>query len=348
MKLLLPVLLPSICAVLTLPSVASTIAVGNCDPQHTSYATISEAVAAAPPGATVLVCPGTYPEQVTITTSLTLRGILPSSPPVLRPPSGGLTGAQINVNGEFDSSPLAVNLGNLVVDGLGSSPTAGVSYNSASGQLNHLEVRNQTTGIFLVGAIDGPIATVNISNSYVHNFSNEGISANGLDVEFVVNITRSFVTSTSASVQNGISYNITNGTIRQNAIILKAGVGLLLDNLFDPITAEGNAIEGASVGIESGADMTAAANVIENNVLYNNATGISISGLGGGDTITSNTIMQSSIQAITLNCSATSIAQYNKIDGTPIGIANIQMGDVTSPNTFTNVGTDTTECPSGQ
>jgi hypothetical protein len=345
MKLLLPMLLPSICAVLTLASVASTIAVGNCDPQHTSYSTISEAVAAAPSGATVLVCPGTYAEQVTITTPLTLRGILPSSPPVIRPPSGGLTGAQINVNGEFDSSPLAVNLGNLVVDGLGSSATAGVSYNSASGQINHLEVRNQTTGIFLLGAIDGPIATVNISNSYIHNFSNQGIVASGLDVEFIVNVTRSFVASTSASVQNGISYDITNGTIRQNAIILNAGVGLLLDNLFDPITAEGNSIAGAAVGIQSGADMTAA-NVIENNVLYNNATGISISGQGGGDTVTSNIIMQSSTQAITLNCSATSIAQYNKIDGTPIGIANIQAGDVTSPNTFTNVGTDTTECPS--
>jgi hypothetical protein len=347
MKSLLPVLLPSICAVLTLPSVASTIAVGNCDPQHTSYATIADAVAAAPSGATVLVCPGTYAEQVTITTPLTLRGISPSSPPVISPPSG-LTGPQINVNGEFNSSPLVVNLGSLVVDGLGSSATAGVSYNSASGQINHLEVRNQTTGIFLVGAIDGGIGTVNISNSYVHNFSDEGIAAHGLDVEFVVNVTRSFVASTSASVQNGISYNVTNGTIRQTAIILNAGVGLLLDNLFDPITAEGNSIAGATVGIESGADMTAAANVIENNVLYNNATGISISGLGGGDTITSNIIMQSSVQAITLNCSATSIAQYNKIDGTPIGIANIQAGDVTSPNTFINVGTDTTECPSSR
>jgi hypothetical protein len=348
MKLPLLAFLTMICSVLPIPSVASTIAVGNCDPQHTSYATISDAVAAAPSGATVLVCPGTYAEQVTITNSLTLRGILATSPPVIRPPSGGLTGAQINVNGEFDSSPLVVNLGSLVVDGLGSSATAGISYNSASGQINHLEVRNQTTGMFLVGVIDGPIATVNISNSYVHNFSDEGIAAHGLDVEFVVNITRSFVASTSASVQNGISYSITNGTIRQTAIILNAGVGLLLDNLFDPITAEGNSIAGATVGIESGADMTAAANVIENNVLYNNATGISISGLGGGDTITSNTIMQSSVQAITLNCSSTSIAQYNKIDGTPIGIANIQAGDVVAPNTFINVGTDTTECPSAR
>jgi hypothetical protein len=348
MKSFLLALLPTICGVLTLPSVASTIAVGDCDPQHTSYPTISEAVAVAPSGATVLVCPGTYPEQVTITTPLTLRGIFPSSPPVISPPSSGLTEPQINVNGEFNSSSLVVNLGSLVVDGSGSSGIAGVSYNSASGQINHLEVRNQTTGMFLVGAIDGPIATVNVSDSYIHNFSSEGITAHGLDVEFVVNITRSLVASTNASVQNGISYDITNGTIRQNAIILNTGVGLLLDNLFDPITAEGNSIEGATVGIESGDDMTASANVIENNVLYNNATGVSISGLGGGDTITSNIIMQSSVQAITLNCSATSIAQYNKIDGTPIGIANIEAGDITSPNTFTNVGTDTTECPSGR
>src|ERR1700724_4644839 len=52
---------------------AATFVVGTC--QTPSYATISAAVAAATTGAIVKVCPGTYAEQVVISTSLTLEGI---------------------------------------------------------------------------------------------------------------------------------------------------------------------------------------------------------------------------------------------------------------------------------
>lgn len=51
---------------------ATTLYVGSC--HKPSYTTISAAVAAAAPGSTVDVCPGTYPEQVFITQSLTLQG----------------------------------------------------------------------------------------------------------------------------------------------------------------------------------------------------------------------------------------------------------------------------------
>src|SRR5208337_3898185 len=58
---------------LTPGAFASTLYVGTC---HTpSYSTISAAVAAAPAGSIVDVCPGTYPEQVFITQALTLQGI---------------------------------------------------------------------------------------------------------------------------------------------------------------------------------------------------------------------------------------------------------------------------------
>src|SRR3981189_2967160 len=45
---------------------APTFVVGTCKPGLSSYPSISAAVAAAPSGSTVQVCPGTYPEQVTI------------------------------------------------------------------------------------------------------------------------------------------------------------------------------------------------------------------------------------------------------------------------------------------
>ncbi len=56
---------------------AASVAVGpnTCQPSLVHFATIQAAVSAVPFGATVLVCPGTYPEQVTITQPLTLKGV---------------------------------------------------------------------------------------------------------------------------------------------------------------------------------------------------------------------------------------------------------------------------------
>src|SRR5580704_1354958 len=51
----------------------ATAYVGTC--KAGSYPTIGAAITAAPAGATILVCPGIYPEQVTITKPLTVEGI---------------------------------------------------------------------------------------------------------------------------------------------------------------------------------------------------------------------------------------------------------------------------------
>src|ERR1700730_5101948 len=60
---------------LAAPMFASTFAVGTCKPSLVSFTTISAAVIGVPPGSTIDVCPGTYPEQVTIAQPLTLKGI---------------------------------------------------------------------------------------------------------------------------------------------------------------------------------------------------------------------------------------------------------------------------------
>jgi nitrous oxidase accessory protein NosD len=82
----------AVCFLLTSSSVAKTYYVGTC--HASSYSTISAAVAVAPPGSKVEVCPGTYPEQVFITQALTLEGISSATkdrariiPPI--PPAGG-------------------------------------------------------------------------------------------------------------------------------------------------------------------------------------------------------------------------------------------------------------------
>ena len=56
----------------------NNFAVGTCRPRLRSFTTIQAAVSGVPAGSTVLVCPGTYPEQVTITQPLSLQGIADS------------------------------------------------------------------------------------------------------------------------------------------------------------------------------------------------------------------------------------------------------------------------------
>jgi pectin methylesterase-like acyl-CoA thioesterase len=58
-----------------LPLAASSVVVGTCEPALPHFSTIQAAINASALGGTVLVCPGTYPEQISIYHPLTLRGV---------------------------------------------------------------------------------------------------------------------------------------------------------------------------------------------------------------------------------------------------------------------------------
>jgi hypothetical protein len=347
-----------VCAVFhSLTATASRVAVGNCLPRLISYNTISAAVAAAPAGSTVFICPGTYPEQLTITSSLTLTGAfpiaispatvtMPVSPTIDFVPGVGDVASQILVGGTIESPPIVVNIKNLIVDGAGSSSSsaAGISYVFASGKLGQLEVRNQEFAIDLFGS-PFDVNTVNIQNSYIHDFTNTGVLADSDGATgFFVNVNRNLVKSNLARVQSGVEYSFADGRASQNTIVVTNGTGLLLENFFSGMTAKENIIEGANVGIQAGGDISATSTIVEDNVLLNNVTGIFVVGIGGGTTLTKNAISQSSNAAIDLDCSGNSTVQSNFIYGTPLGIANVLPTDAIASNRFLNVGTTTTQC----
>ena len=109
---------------------ASTVVVGSCKPSLTSFSTIQAAVNAAPAGSTIDVCPGTYPEQVTISAkSLTLIGIPAgtSDAAVLIPPPGGLAINATDIGGGavaaqiFVENSTGVTISHLTVDGNGNA-----------------------------------------------------------------------------------------------------------------------------------------------------------------------------------------------------------------------------------
>ncbi len=105
-------LLAAVALLYAQPLHAATVAVGTCLPAYPHFNTIQAAINASPLGGTVLVCPGTYVENISIFHPLTLKGVnsggsnmaLISMPP-------GSTGAQIYVQAT------GVNISDLTIDG---------------------------------------------------------------------------------------------------------------------------------------------------------------------------------------------------------------------------------------
>src|SRR5579862_130207 len=152
---LLIMLLGALCAFADNDS--RNFAVGTCKPRLKSFSTIQAAVSSVPPGSTVLVCPGIYPEQVTISQSLTLQGIADSNMDevILAIPSGGAVENVTSIFGPTVAAQLlvqttgVVNITNITADGTGGEEAcanwlAGIFYSSgSSGNLSQVRTRNQ-------------------------------------------------------------------------------------------------------------------------------------------------------------------------------------------------------------
>jgi len=140
---------------------AATVYVGSCGPaKATSYTTIQQAVNASPAGSTVYVCPGTYPEQVTITRNLNLIGVQSGTADsaVITSPASGVVQNTYDLY-EPPAYPVAaqvlvqkaqsVNIANITVDGsnnqlsgCGAPNPIGIYYQNSSGKITDDAVRN--------------------------------------------------------------------------------------------------------------------------------------------------------------------------------------------------------------
>jgi hypothetical protein len=186
-------LLTTLIVVLAIPAMSQTLVVGTCKKANHHYTTIQSAVQAAPEDATVLVCPGTYAEQVVITTPLTLKGV--SVPPLNNPtiigPSGGLIigpiqpvtrGAASFIAVDTGGTPGPVNIQGIVIDGQsecqirGSGEFAGILYLSTSGTIRDSVIQRMdpscgsTSGI-LVENDDSRPMTVTAKNNVIRNIA---------------------------------------------------------------------------------------------------------------------------------------------------------------------------------
>lgn len=235
-KALLPAVFLSL-VICVLPETvhAGTVVVGNCNPSFPEYSTIQAAVNASASGGTVFVCPGTYPEQVTISKRLTLYGYLAGTgdAPVIVPPSGGLSQ---NANDIFGNPVAAqifvdagastmVTVGRLAVDATGNNlagcggPTLeGIYYQNTSGTIIDTAVRNQYQTDFadyggcqngLAINVEGTTSamTVSITSNSVRAYQKNGITATGAgtgagSVGPVATITQNNIVGMAATAMN--------------------------------------------------------------------------------------------------------------------------------------------------
>jgi Protein of unknown function (DUF1565) len=345
--------LASLLLFLTSAALAKTVQVGTCLPNSQTYSTISQAVSSVPPGSTVLVCPGTYPEQVTITQPLTLRGVQNGNAanPTIIVPAGGLTKTVATGVGNFyyqllanNGTSGAVNVSNITVVGSGNglpnaAPLAGVFYNNTSGTVSRMAIFNQLgtgVGYGLIAYNTGSSAvTVSVLRCSIHDFDQGGVSIGGNLTATIKS--NEIVTSNSfsgSSAPSGIDL-YSSGTVANNLVIthpqppgVSANAGI---SIYSDVVVANNTVEDFSIGIWALGD---SATVTSNKVLLA-ADGVVIS--GNNNYVEHNSFTNGG-DGISFNCTGTgNTVIHNVFNDVYGGIVEPHGTNTIAPNTFINV-----------
>ena len=368
---------------------AATVFVGVCG--GPSYPTIQAAVTAAPAGSTIYVCPGSYPEQVSINKRLTLQGVAsgPLNQAVVTAPAGGIVANTVSLaTGDPIAAQVwvhdttAVTIENLTVDGAGNGIAAcapnliGVYYQDASGVVNNVVARNQTSGvtsplngcqwgegIFVQSGIStvtgkAGTSTVTVRNSSVHDFQKNGITGNEVGTKLTVNSNEVRGQGpTNGAAENGIQLGFgATGRVGGNTVIDEiwapdtssdsgdAASGILIFDVADASvlnnhvgnTQFGIAVVGDTTGVAD--DATITGNTLDGTLIFD---GIEVCGSSGG-TITGNVVSGSSQSGVHLDGTCTGVTSGgttvtgNTINEACAGILDGTAGNTTSPDTFFN------------
>lgn len=318
-KIALRTLLFVLLAFLPSASWAVTNAVVGTCVSGTQFATIQSAVDAASNASTIKVCPGSYPEQVTINKSLTLNGLALGRSAVIVPPAGGFL-----LNGSSGGFPFAaqvlvqnatVTINNVGVDAnsvgqscLDVGRWVGVAYQSASGAVKNLAIRNGPTCADSTAILGETTKNLKITNNSIHD------CVNCLDLTGAVNTT----ISSNAIIQGQVAY-----------------FGVNLKDSPGPTTISGNTIS----KIETGIYAINSGNVsITSNIITTNPFAIGIQLVGASNHVVQNNRVSNAYQAIAIDdtgATGTNLVTQNTINDAVCGISvGPNSIDMVSPNTF--------------
>lgn len=187
-------------------NLTAQVVAGSCGSHTLShFSSIQAAVNAASAGGTVLVCPGTYPEQVLINKALTVKGVNDDGrdcdddhpQAIITSPAGGMVANSTDGNGFPVAALIAVqaqhvNIQEVTADAINNGfnaaacstmRLAGIAYLSSSGTVNEVEVRNVTQAVpgcrtgsgIRVENPPGSSSDVTIKSSSIHDYSAFGV-----------------------------------------------------------------------------------------------------------------------------------------------------------------------------
>jgi parallel beta-helix repeat protein len=347
---------------------AGDVVVGTCLSATNTILTIQDGVNAAAPGATVRLCPGTYPEQVEITRPLTLTGVQSGNldAAIITSPSGGVqlntfsflstlvlpTGAQLWVHDTKD-----VTVTNLTVDGTNNAiPNCdiliGIYFQNAFGTVENVATRNQTTagcgsgsGIWVESAPTGT-AGVTFQDNSVQSFDLFGISARGAGTKATINSNSVVGLGSINGGTNGIfMWRGATGTIANNSVIDGLNSSDTPDDLVDASTgiavqmSKGVIVSGNTVGNTQGGIVLYSADntTITSNNIFATRVNDGVYVCGNRNSVTNNTITSSDQAGVHLSCAETfpsSTANNNTVNKNTINgaCAGILVRSGTSGN----------------
>jgi parallel beta-helix repeat protein len=281
----------------------TTVVVGpsTCKSTLKHYSTIQSAVSAVPWGTNIMVCPGSYPEQVIISQPLTLEGVTDGvgNAAVITVPGGGLVQNGTSVSfGPVTvqllvQNTVGVNIKDLVVDGNGGTCPAGSN-------------RNVGIGVFNVGTANDGTTAATIQNVVVRNDTTCSGDAILADTSFIT-ITGSEihdVNQTAIDAYNA-KFSITNNSIQRSG-----AYGIVLVDNANGSVVSGNTVSGGSSGILSSGPNVGAI-ITKNTVLDNSYVGVWLF-LTNHQTVTNN-VVSNALWPLVLEESSNSTVQNNKL-----------------------------------
>lgn len=312
---------------------STTVVVGpsTCKPTYKHYSTIQSAVSTVPFNTTVMVCPGSYPEQVTISQPLTLEGITDGtgSAPVIVVPAAGLVpnGTSVSFGAVavqlLVENTVGVTIKDLIVDGTGANCPASFVYPN----------RDVGIGILNVGSPNDGTVAAKIENVVVRNeqaCDGDGILA---DTSYATITASEFhdINQTAIDAYNA-EYTITSNSIQRAQIY-----GIVLVNNATGSVVSGNNVSDCYNGILTSSSGNAA--TITNNTLLNNyQVGVWVY-FAYHQTVTQN-VASNSLWPLVVEGGFDETVQNNKLsDGTVDGILDeISFGGNTITKNTVNEG----------
>jgi nitrous oxidase accessory protein NosD len=333
---------------------------------NAAFSQIQTAIDEATPGASIHVCSGVYPEQVTVDRSLDMdadSGVF-IVPPALKQNATSLaTGVPIAA-GIFVSGADKVSIHGFTVDEINNSIFActprleGVYYQNASGTIDGIVVRNimlapgfngcqSGTGIFVESG-NGGTSQVEIEGCRIYGFQKNGITANEVGTQ--VSIHGNIVTGlgpTAGAAQNGIQVGFgATGDVKYNTVAnmiwspctapstCQAVATNILVFESDGVEVRENTATISQVGIfAQGNNETVSDNRVADSSVFD---GIRL--VGNGSKVESNVVATASEALIFLQGNSNDIT-HNTLSDSQVGILKV-MGSTQnelSANRFDNV-----------